>query len=188
MKIVITPNPILNTPSAPVMKIDRQVLEFIEQMKKTLLTTINPKGVGLAAPQVGKNWQIFIAKPYEKSVIKVFLNPKIVEFSKEVTDGVPERDRKPCLPAGRLEGCLSIPQVWGMVKRYQTIKLQYKTPDNKQHSQIFTGFLATIIQHEMDHLNGRLFPSRTLEQKGKLYKMIHNQKNEEELEELKLTP
>jgi len=181
VKIVTTPNPILNAPSQQIFKIDKQVLDFIEEMKKVLLATDNPKGVGLAAPQVGKNWQIFITKPYEKSVIKVFLNPKIIEKSKEVTDGVPERDRK-------LEGCLSIPGVWGMVKRYQTIKLQYKTPDNKDHSQVFAGFMATIIQHETDHLNGRLFPSRTLEQKGKLYKMTHDQKGEEELEELKLTP
>ncbi len=179
MKIIITPNPILTTPSLPVVKIDKEVLNFIEAMKQALLATTIPKGVGLASPQVGKNRQIFITKPYDKSEIKVFINPQILNHSKELTRRVPERERK-------LEGCLSIPSVWGMVKRFKTIKLKYQTPDAKTHTQVFSGFLATIIQHEMDHLQGRLFPSRTLEQKGKLYQ-AKKDKEGESPEELKLT-
>lgn len=179
MKILTTPNPILTTPSQPVEKIDKEMLDFIEEMKQTLLATTTPKGVGLAAPQVGKNWQIFLTKPYEKSAIKVFLNPEILGHSQELTKGVPEREKK-------FEGCLSIPKVWGIVKRYQTLKLKYKTPDNQIHTQQFSGFLATIIQHETDHLQGKLFPSRTLQQKGKLYQVKKDQEGKEELEELKL--
>lgn len=179
MKILITPDPILTTPSQPVLKIDRQVLDFIEAMKRTLVETTNPKGVGLAAPQAGKNWQIFLTKPYGKSEIRVFINPESLSHSPELTEGVPGRGRN-------LEGCLSIPKVWGMVKRYQTIKLKYKTPDNKTHRQQFSGFLATIIQHEMDHLQGHLFPSRTLEQKGKLYQAKKDKEGEESLEELNI--
>ena len=78
MKIIITPNQILTTPSQPIEKIDKEVLDFIEGMKQALLSTTTPKGVGLAAPQVGKNWQIFLTKPSEKSEIKVFLNPEII--------------------------------------------------------------------------------------------------------------
>lgn len=179
MKIIITPNPILTTPSQPVKKIDKEVLNFIEGMKQTLLSTTAPKGVGLAAPQVGKNWQIFLTKPSEKSEIKVFLNPEIIGKSEELTTSVPERKNP-------LEGCLSIPGAWGTVKRYQTIKLRYKTPDNRAHTQQFSGFMATIIQHEMDHLEGRLFPSRTLEQKGKLYQVKKGREGKEELEEIDL--
>lgn len=179
MKIIFTPNPILTTPSRPVEKINKEILEFIEAMKKTLLSTTTPKGVGLAAPQVAKNWQIFITKPYEKSEIKVFINPQILSHGTELTKGVLERERK-------LEGCLSIPNVWGMVKRYQTIKLKYKTPDERTHTQKFSGFLATIIQHEMDHLAGRLFPSRTLNQKGKLYQTKKDKNGEKSLEEMEL--
>lgn len=179
MKIIITPNPILTTPSQPVLKIDKQVLNFIEEMKKTLLATTAPKGVGLAASQIGKNWQIFITKPYEKSEIKVFLNPEIIEKSAELTTSVPERKNP-------MEGCLSIPNVWGLVKRYQTIKIKYKTPKNRTHTQQFSGFLATIIQHEMDHLQGKLFPNRTLEQKGKLYQAKKDKEGEENMEELNI--
>lgn len=179
MKILITPNPILTTPSQPVEKIDKEVLAFIEEMKQTLLNTTNPKGVGLAAPQVGKNRQIFITKPSDKSEIGVFLNPEIIEKSEALTASVPQRKNP-------LEGCLSIPSVWGMVKRYQTIKLKYKTPDNKTHTQQFSGFLATVIQHEIDHLQGRLFPSRTLEQKGKLYQAKKDKNGEESLGELNI--
>ena len=177
MKIIITPNPILTTPSQTVEKIDKEVLDFIEGMKNTLLSTTAHKGVGLAAPQVGKNWQIFITKPYDKSKIRVFLNAEIVEKSKELTTSVPERKNP-------LEGCLSIPSIWGTVKRYQTMKLRYKTPDNRAHTQQFSGFMATIIQHEIDHLEGRLFPSRTLEQKGKLYQAKKDTDGKESLEEM----
>ena len=180
MKILITPNPILTTPSLPVLKIDKEVLTFIAEMEKTLLETTIPKGVGLAAPQVGKNWQIFITKPSEKSEIRVFINAQILSHGQELTKGVPEREKK-------LEGCLSIPSVWGLVKRYRTIKLKYQTPDSGTHTQQFSGFIATIIQHEMDHLQGRLFPSRTLQQKGKLYQAKKDKNGEESLEELELT-
>lgn len=179
MQILTTPNPILTHPAQPVEKINQKILEFIEEMKKTLLATGNPKGVGLAAPQLGKPWQIFLTKPWPRSEVQVFINPEIIWRSEELTNGVPQRKNK-------LEGCLSIPGIWGMVKRYQIIKLSYKTPDNKQHIKKFSGFLATIIQHEMDHLNGRLFPSRVLEQKGKFYKIERVSGGKEILQELKL--
>lgn len=182
MKIVTTPNPILTQPAKPVPTVDKKVLEFIEEMKKTLLATQNPKGVGLAAPQLGKSWQIFIARRSlgeGGSHIQVFINPQILWKSEEMTEGVPERENK-------LEGCLSIPGIWGHIKRHQTIKLRYKTADDKTHTKKFSGFLATIIQHEMDHLEGKLFPSHVLEQKGKFYKLVKNEEGKEILEEVNL--
>lgn len=180
MRIVTTPNPVLTQPSQPVAKIDRQILNFIEEMKKTLVSAENPKGVGLAASQVGKPWRIFIAKPYPKSEIKVFINPKIIWKSTESTNGVPGKDKK-------FEGCLSIPGIWGIVKRHQSVKLKYHDIKGKLHSQKFSGLLATIVQHEMDHLEGRLFSSRVLEQKGKFYKIAKDKEGKEVLEELELT-
>ncbi|MBI5465079.1 peptide deformylase [Candidatus Gottesmanbacteria bacterium] len=198
MKILTTPNPILTHPAKPVEKIDKKVLEFIEEMKKTLLATENPKGVGLAAPQLAKPWQIFIARPIvgsKPSKIQVFINPEIIWKSKELTEGVPERETKQSpVPDGtgqsfssnKLEGCLSIPGIWGYIKRHQTIKLKYKTPDNKTHTKKFSGFLATIIQHEMDHLEGRLFSARVLEQHGKFFKIEKNVEGKETLQEMRL--
>jgi peptide deformylase len=164
MQIVKIPNEVLTTPAKPVEKIDKKVLEFIEEMKKVLVSTDNPKGVGLAAPQVGKGLRIFITYPKESGPIHVFINPEIIETSQEKTTGVPERDKK-------FEGCLSIPNIWGIVHRHNTIKLKWL--DEKGYTQIkaFKGFQATIMQHETDHINGILFTKRVLEQKHKLYRV-----------------
>jgi peptide deformylase len=177
MKIITTPNQILNQKALEVKKIDKKVLQIIKEMEETLLKTENPKGVGLAAPQIGISWRIFLVKPYQKSEIKVFINPKIIWQSPEMTDGVPGKKSK-------LEGCLSIPGVWGVVQRPKSIKLSYVNPEGKKRTQKFSGFLATIIQHEMDHLEGQLFSLRVLEQKGKFYKVVKSQQDDERLEEL----
>lgn len=164
MQIVKVPSPILTRPSKSIGSIDKNVLDFIDIMRQTLVGTKNPKGVGLAAPQAGKNVQIFVTRPSEKSPISVFINPEVLSKSTEKTDGVPQR-------ANKFEGCLSIPNVWGVVHRHQSVRLSYQTPDGKKHTRTFTGFLATIIQHEIDHINGILFTQRVLEQKNKLYKI-----------------
>lgn len=168
-QIVKIPNSVLNTPSKEVEKIDKRTLDFIADMKKALLSANNPKGVGLAAPQVGRGVRIFIAKPSPKSPFSVFINAKILSKSQDLTEGVPERERK-------FEGCLSIPNVWGVVHRHKSIKVAYQSPDGKTHTQTFSGFLATIIQHETDHIDGILFTKRSLEQKEKLYKITGRDK------------
>lgn len=170
LQIVKVPSSELTTPSKGVENIDKKTLDFIEEMKKTLSTAANPKGVGLAAPQVGKNFRIFITKPTLTGPISVFINPRLLANSQEKTDGVPNKDNK-------FEGCLSIPNVWGVVNRHHMVKLAYQTPDGHGHTRTFTGFPATIIQHEMDHINGILFTQRVLEQKGKLYKITGTDKD-----------
>lgn len=173
------PNLVLTQKVKPVAKVDKIVLNLIEGMKKTLLATQNPKGVGLAAPQVGQNLRLFITKPWPRSPFSVFINPEILWESPEKTNGVPETPRKQ-------EGCLSIPGIWGMVHRGQSLRLSYETPDGKKHKRTFKGFLATIIQHEIDHLNGILFTQRVLEQKEKLYKRIVDKEGKEVFQPLEL--
>lgn len=174
-QIVKVPSPILTTPSKPIATIDKKVLKFIDVMKKTLVGTKNPKGVGLAAPQAGKNLCIFLIRPSPKSPIAVFINPTLLETSPEKTDGVP-RPASAEKQGNKFEGCLSIPNVWGVVHRHQTVRLSYQTRDGKKHTRTFTGFPATIVQHEMDHINGILFTQRVLEQKNKLYKITGKDK------------
>lgn len=147
------------------------------QMRQTLLLSSNPKGVGLAAPQIGVSYRVFITKPWEKSKIRVFINPEIIKQSVELTDGVPERDNK-------FEGCLSIPKIWGKVQRLSSLTLRFQDESGKTHEENFQGFLATIIQHETDHTNGILFPQRILEQKGKLYQSTRDADGKEILEEI----
>ena len=174
-QIVKVPNSVLTTSSKPVEKIDKKVVEVIEGMKRALVATKNPKGVGLAAPQVGKSLRIFITKPTPKSPFSVFINPEIQEASTEKTEGVP-RPASSEKPDNKFEGCLSIPNIWGVVYRHQSVKVAYQDETGKNHTKTFKGFIATIIQHETDHINGILFTQRVLEQKNKLYKITGKDK------------
>lgn len=179
-QIIHAPHVALTTPAKNVATFDKRLDKLIETMKRTLIATNNPKGVGLAAPQLGESWRVFITRPTEKSAIRVFINPEISYASTELTDGVPERDNK-------LEGCLSIPNVWGKVKRASKIKLRYIDEKGKIHEETFEGFLATIIQHETDHVNGILYTQRVLEQKGKLFQAVKNEDGKEVLEEFAIS-
>lgn len=179
MEIRTAPNPILNQKSLPIKKVNREILAIIDQMKKTLLSANNPKGVGLAAPQIGKSLRIFITKPWPKSPFSVFINPEITWVSSEKTEGVPKREKK-------YEGCLSIPRIWGLVHRAKDLRLSYLTLDGKKHNRKFKDFIATIIQHEIDHLNGTLFPQRVLEQKEKLYKLTKDEEGKETFEPISI--
>lgn len=177
MKIVKVPQPVLTTPAKPVINFDKKLQKIVAEMKSTLIATRNPKGVGLAAPQIGISSRIFITRPTEKSPIRVFINPKIISESNKTTDGVPDRENK-------LEGCLSIPKIWGKIHRNLSLTLAYQDKEGKIHEEKFTGFIATIIQHETDHVNGILFTQRVLEQKGKLYQSEIDDNGKENLNEI----
>ncbi len=175
--IVTAPLSVLTTPAKTVMNFDKRLKELILEMKNTLRAAIEPKGVGLAAPQIGEPWRVFLTKPRDSSKIRAFINPEIIKKSEELTEGVPERENK-------LEGCLSIPKVWGRVKRAQSLTLRFQDETGKTHEEDVSGFLATIIQHETDHTNGILFTQRVLEQKGKLYQAAKDKEGKEILEEM----
>lgn len=176
-KIVKVPNTVLTTPAQSIEQFDQKLLTLIEDMKSVLRATRKPKGVGLAAPQVGLPYRIFITRPKEDDPIRVFINPEIIERSEDETDGVPDRTNK-------LEGCLSIDGIWGKVKRAARVTLRYQDESGASHQEAFSGFLATIIQHETDHTNGILYTNRVLEQKGKLFQTVKDDEGKEVLEEL----
>jgi peptide deformylase len=178
--IVKVPNKVLNSPAKRVTSFDKRTERLVADLKTTLTATVRPKGVGLAAPQIGEPFRIFVTRPKPKDEIRVFINPEIATTSDDMTDGVPERDNK-------LEGCLSIPAIWGKVDRSKSLLLRYQDENGAVHEETFTGFLATIIQHETDHLNGTLFTQRVLEQKGKLYQSAKDEEGKEILEEIELT-
>ncbi len=207
LKIITAPNPVLSQSAKPVTvrylvkqiaKINLNILKLVEEMEETLLTAKDPEGVGLAAPQVGKSLQIFLAKPSLKSPTLIFINPKIEIMEKET--GLPAEVPPSGTKAGpranerqdpeknniKLEGCLSLPNIWGEVNRSPQITLSYMDINGNSHKRIFKGFIATIIQHETDHLNGILFPKKVLEQKGKLYKSRKNKKGEDVFEEIEI--
>jgi len=177
--IVHVPNNVLTTPTEPITSFDTRLKKLIVEMKTTLLATKHPKGVGLAAPQIGEPYGVFLTKPRKNSPVCVFINPEIIDASQELTEGVPERENK-------LEGCLSIPGIWGRIKRAARIRLRYQDETGAVHEESFGGFLATIIQHETDHLRGILYTQRVLEQQGKLYKTATDDQGKEILEEISL--
>jgi peptide deformylase len=179
-EIVIAPNQVLAKKAKPVGKINKNILKIIEDMKSALLSAKDPIGVGLAAPQIGKSLQIFITKPTIEAQIKVFINPKIKIL--EETKSKKNTSKK----YTKLEGCLSLPAVWGEVKRAPVLTLEYLDEKGKIRINVFRGFMATIIQHEVDHLNGTLFPKRVLEQEGTLYKSEKNKEGKEVFEKIQI--
>lgn len=132
---------------------DSVLLKTIDDMIETMRFY---HGVGLAANQIGINQRIIILEvnhnpryPDKVAIpLMVLINPKIKVIGNQM-----ETD---------LEGCLSVPDYRGDVSRYKIIKYQAVDESGKQFSGIADGFLARIIQHEVDHLDGILFPQRML--------------------------
>lgn len=191
LKIVQAPNTVLSQPAKPIIKIDKAIQQLIREMKETLINAKDPEGVGLAAPQVDKSVQLFIIRQTPRSEVLVFINPQIEEFIKEDM----HKEKEESLSADRedksekkvqLEGCLSLFSIWGVVNRHPGVVLSYQDETGQKHRKKFNGFIATIIQHEYDHLQGILFPKRVLEQKNQLYKSKKDAKGETEFEEIKL--
>jgi peptide deformylase len=185
--ITTIPNKVLTLPAKKVDKIDKKILQIIEKMKRALLNADNPKGVGLAAPQIGVSLRIFIIKPKTDSPVRVFINPEIIWKSDQLGEIEREEHGKPSLKKEKkLEGCLSIPNVWGHLKRPAKVKLRYMDIKGETKEEEFSGFPAVIIQHEVDHLNGVLFPQRVLEQKERLYQIKEDEKGNEKMVEIEI--
>lgn len=176
--IILTPDPVLTKQAIPVREFNENLKKILNEMKEALLSAKDPKGVGLAAPQIGYSLQIFAIKPRENSKITFFINPQAVSVSPEIIE-TPKQSTP-------LEGCLSIPNTWGLVKRKRVITLNYQDQNGKSFQKTFKGFSAIVIQHELDHLNGFLFTKRVLEQGGKLFEIIKGTDGKESLKELPL--
>lgn len=182
--IVTVPNTVLSKVAQEVKVFDKKLHKTLLDMKEALIATTNPKGVGLAAPQIGISLRIFITRPHEKTDIRVFINPVITspdtpDNSSASLTRTEQRDDK-------MEGCLSVPNLWGKVHRKKELTLSYKDEYGVSHQESFAGFMATIIQHETDHINGILFVQRVLEQKGKLFEIVKDEHGKEVFEEVVL--
>ena len=165
LKIITAPNKILSQPTQPVSIFDQRLKQTVKQMIETLEKQTNPPGVGLAANQVGLNLSLFIIKPTKKSKISVFINPKIIK-TVILRDNPSKAGKKKMI---KLEGCLSLPKIWGSIKRASRVLLQYQDLEGKMHQRWFSGFEAVIIQHEVDHLQGIIFTQRAIKQNQPLY-------------------
>ena len=149
MEITKLPAKILNSKieSVSVEEVKRgSFKELILAMKETMK---DKQGVGLAANQIGKDLSIFVIEPMlatEFRVPDVYLNPEITEYSKD-------RDEME-------EGCLSIPEYFVEIKRSKKIKIKFMDEKGDKKKIKDRGFLARVLQHETDHLNGLTIKNR----------------------------
>lgn len=186
--IIQAPHPVLSEKARKIKKIDKKIKTLIKEMSETLEQTTDPEGVGLAAPQVGESLQLFIIKESAKAPLRTFINPQILSLSSHqylnINNDSSINNNQKKKNGIKLEGCLSLKDIWGIVHRSSSVKLSYTDESGNSQIKTFKGFLSTIIQHECDHLQGTLFPKRVLEQKEKLYKSIKDENDEAIFEEL----
>ena len=121
--------------------------ELATLCRRMLATVQNPEneGVGIAAPQVGILRRMVAVQRFDKEgePFEFFLNPEILAMPGEMKLGG--------------EGCLSVPEMRGVVSRSQQIVLRYRDLDFEEHTDTVSGFTAVIFQHEIDHLDGVLY-------------------------------
>ncbi len=145
LEICTYPDPILRTEASPVSVFDEELRRLVADMAETMY---HAPGIGLAANQVGRAEQVLVIdlqKPeYEQGLI-VLINPEIVAADGEVTYE---------------EGCLSVPEFFATVKRSNEVTVRALDEHWNPVEIQATGLLAIALQHEMDHLNGRLFIDR----------------------------
>ncbi|MCE9558619.1 MAG: peptide deformylase [Armatimonadetes bacterium] len=135
------PDPVLRKVAPPIANIDKKMLEFIERM---VLAMKKANGVGLAAPQMGKSLRIIVIAPAGMKPT-VLINPEIME-----SHGA----------AVGLEGCLSIPGLYGDVERPDRVVVEAYDRKGKPVAYEMEGLPARVVQHEVDHLNGILFTDK----------------------------
>ena len=144
--IVLYGDPILKGKAKEIEKGTIDVGELSEDMFETMKAA---SGIGLAAPQIGKSWKMFVVDTSHLEDEKVndfrqvFVNPKVIE----------EKGK----PWNFEEGCLSIPGIREEIKRNGVLRLKYYDVNWEPHEDTFDGMKARIIQHEYDHLTGTLF-------------------------------
>ena len=167
--IVTLPDPVLRRKARPVTVFDQKLQALIDDMIETMRAA---PGVGLAAPQVGVSDRLIVIEYVEppedeaeqsaetrgngaapraepkpvKPKLYVMANPEIVKTSDEVVPGV--------------EGCLSIPGLVGEVERFATVHVKGQNRRGQPMKVKAEGWLARIFQHEVDHINGVVFPDR----------------------------
>ncbi|HNU77776.1 MAG: peptide deformylase [Prolixibacteraceae bacterium] len=146
--VTVYGDPVLRRVAEPIKPDYPGFDEFLESFWETMY---HADGVGLAAPQVGRSIRLFVVDtsalakedPSLKSFRKVFINPEILEYAGD--------------PWVMEEGCLSLPEIRENVSRPDSIRIRYQDENFEPHEDTFTGYPARVIQHEYDHLQGKLF-------------------------------
>jgi len=140
LSILEFPDPRLRTRAAPVRDFDASLDRLIEDMLETMY---GAPGIGLAATQVNVHRALLVVDISQaKTEPQVFINPQILS-----RDGVTQTE----------EGCLSVPQIYELVERAERVRVRAQDRHGLHFERDLEGLLAVCVQHEMDHLDGRLF-------------------------------
>jgi len=145
LRIVHYPDPVLRRKASPVAEITAEVRAVAARMGELMREA---GGVGLAAPQVGLNWRLFVTAPdrdHRDGEARAYINPVLH------ASGPADEDE---------EGCLSLPDIHVDVLRPSSVTMTATTLDGRQITVTETGFMARVWQHENDHLNGTLIIDR----------------------------
>jgi len=143
LPLILLPDPILRKVASPVtLPLSEEVRGLAEQMFPAMK---HYDGIGLAAPQVGYSLQLMVINTPDQPT--AYINPVIIKSSWKKVN--------------MEEGCLSVPGVFGLVKRPAKILARYVTLEGKTKEEWLQGMVARVYQHEVDHLNGVLFIDKT---------------------------
>lgn len=169
LPIYIYGQPVLRKVAQDITPDYPELEQFIKDMWETLASS---EGIGLAAPQVGRAVRVVVIDldlisddlPEYKDFRKVFINAHIIETDEEQTDSMEE-------------GCLSLPGIHEKVRRSKRIHVRWQDEQFQEHDEWVEGYLARVMQHEFDHLEGRMFvdhisPMRMQMIKGKLASLL----------------
>ncbi|KPK56613.1 MAG: peptide deformylase [Thiotrichales bacterium SG8_50] len=140
LEILHYPDPRLRTKAAPVEQVDEEIRRLVDDMFETMY---DAPGIGLAATQVNFHRRVIVVDVSEsRDEPHVFVNPEIIS-----RDGIEETE----------EGCLSVPGIYEKVQRAEQVRVRALNRDGETFELDADGLLAVCIQHEMDHLEGKLF-------------------------------
>ena len=160
LKIRTYPDPILKTVASEYKDITDEDRNVARDMVDTMF---HSDGVGLAAPQIGVSKRLIVCAPqFKKGDVYIFFNPKFLSRNGEELGP---------------EGCLSLPGISGEVARATEIDLEALDEKGKPHKRKINNFFARIIQHEIDHLDGKLYVDRVnFKQRETLMESYHETK------------
>ncbi len=141
LDILRYPDPRLHTVAKPVASVDERIRRLVDDMLETMYAA---EGIGLAATQVDVHERVLVIDISEQHTEPcVLINPELIECSAELVLGD--------------EGCLSVPQVYDKVQRHARVKVRALDRDGESREFDAEGLLAVCVQHEMDHLRGKVF-------------------------------
>lgn len=169
-EFVKLPDPKIRQVSDEVVAFDKSLNQLAADLVAVSEIQTDPPALGMAAPQIGVFKRVFVAKIRNK--FRTFVNAKIIKSSQK--EGT------------YLEGCFSVTGIYGQVRRPLEVTIEAQDISGKKIGGTYKGMAARILQHEIDHLNGRLFVDHLSDQNGKLFRVEKDKEGKEELVETTL--